>query len=129
MKYWAIGLRERPGSGTKKTCLVHRLVAEAFLPPCPSPLHEVAHRDGDINNNHYTNLKWATRQENIRDRTAHGTNPVGEKNARAKLSREDVIVIRAQYHDGVYPSELADYYGVNEETIRRACVRISWRHI
>lgn len=46
----------------KRTCnvtyLVHRLVAEAFVPK-PSEAHTVViHRDKNILNNHYTNLEW-----------------------------------------------------------------------
>jgi hypothetical protein len=35
-------------------------VAEAFIGPQPSPRHQVAHYDGVRDNNHYSNLRWAT---------------------------------------------------------------------
>lgn len=46
-----------------KTFKVHRLVAEAFVPN-PYGLPNVLHKDGDRENNHYTNLEWSSRQSN-----------------------------------------------------------------
>ena len=46
-----------------KTFKVHRLVAEAFVPN-PDNLPYVLHKDGDRENNHYTNLEWSARQSN-----------------------------------------------------------------
>ena len=46
-----------------KTFKVHRLVAEAFIPN-PFRLPNVLHKDGNRENNHYTNLEWSDRQSN-----------------------------------------------------------------
>ena len=46
-----------------RTFKVHRLVAEAFVPN-PDNLPNVLHKDGDRDNNHYTNLEWSSRQSN-----------------------------------------------------------------
>lgn len=51
--YWYVQL----GAHGIKTA-VHRLVALTFLGPPPTPLHEVAHGDGDRLNNTVTNLLW-----------------------------------------------------------------------
>ena len=52
--------------------VVHRLVAQAFLPLCPSSFHEVRHLDGDKANTHASNFAWGTRKENAADRERHG---------------------------------------------------------
>lgn len=48
-----------------KPVAIHRLVAEAFLRKRPNA-PEVNHIDGVKTNNHYTNLEWCTRLENMR---------------------------------------------------------------
>lgn len=52
----------------RKTFLVHRLVACAFVPN-PNQLNEVNHIDENKSNNHSSNLEWVTRMQNIH----HGT--------------------------------------------------------
>ena len=44
--------------------LVHRLVAEAFLGPAPTPNHYIDHFDDDEKNNKLSNLSWMTAAEN-----------------------------------------------------------------
>lgn len=46
---------------------VHKLVALAFHGERPTPLHEVAHGNGDPSNNRPDNVRWATSAENKAD--------------------------------------------------------------
>ena len=50
-------------SGIHIPQLVHRLVAEAFIPN-PLGLRDVDHIDGDRTNNNLTNLRWVSHKEN-----------------------------------------------------------------
>lgn len=54
-------------NGTPKTLMIHRLVAEAFL-PSPENLPIVHHKDGDKLNNNVENLQWVTSEENNLER-------------------------------------------------------------
>lgn len=61
--YLLIGLSR---NGQRHRKLVHRLVAQAFIPN-PHQLPEVNHRDKNKKNNHVSNLEWCTRKENLED--------------------------------------------------------------
>lgn len=68
--------------------MVHRLVLEAFVGPCPDG-QECRHMDGDPTNNTVGNLRWGTTAENADDRVRHGRYR-GEANHATKLSAADV---------------------------------------
>lgn len=64
---------------------VHRLVAHAFLGPCPDG-HEVNHVDGDRLNNEASNLEYVTRAENMAHAVKRGLTASGERHGHAYLS-------------------------------------------
>ena len=59
--YKSISLRI--GVGTKKTFLVHRVIAATFVPN-PENKPEIDHIDGNPHNNRADNLRWVTHKEN-----------------------------------------------------------------
>lgn len=107
--------------------LVHRIVLEAFVGPCPDGM-EALHRDGVPNNNRLTNLRWGTRSENISDAIHHAAMPRGETKWNAKLRDEDIPTIRALIGTRSAAS-IAREYGVSEASIRQVRDRRCWKHV
>lgn len=80
--------------GCAKVKYIHRLVAEAFIPNLKG-CREVDHISSDKSDNRACNLRWATRQENMR-------NPMS-------LAKKDVNRYQITYNDG-----LIEYYNTPE---------------
>lgn len=116
-----------------KTINVSRVVLITFCGEPPSPKHHAAHRDGNKINNHIDNLYWATARENERDKIKHGTVLHGEKAQFAKLTAEDVKLIRSKYRPAKrIPSnveELATEFRVNQTTINSIVRGHTWKHL
>jgi hypothetical protein len=55
-------------NGKKKNVLVHRLVAEAFIPN-PENKPQVHHKDHNPHNNNANNLEWVTADEHAKHTT------------------------------------------------------------
>lgn len=81
--------------------LVHRLIASAFLGPCPEG-QEVRHLDGNPLNNHIANLAYGTRTENILDvlrigKTWRGSVTINQaREIRKKLENGTAVAIIAK---------------------------------
>lgn len=59
-------------NGKGKTCLIHRLVALAFIDN-PEKKPHVHHKDSDRRNCHVDNLAWVTNKENCQERVKKQT--------------------------------------------------------
>jgi hypothetical protein len=107
--------------------LVHRLVAEAFLGPCPER-HEVNHLDLDRANATVSNLEYVTRSQNIRHARLNGTpsTPRGSEKSQAKLTEGDVVVILLSTDSH---RSLAKRFRVHHSVIGNIKRRKKWRHV
>lgn len=115
--YLAVGLR---CNGKRKLLLVHRLVAAAFVGPCPTGT-EVNHKDGNRLNNSAGNLEYISRSENIRHaQRVNGSYAPGHRRGQWRRLKPDVIAfVRATPRTGGAIPALAAKFGVSHETIRR----------
>ena len=115
--------------GEKKTFLVHRLVALAFIPN-PDNKAEVNHIDGDRLNNDVSNLEWVTREETMKH--AHSLklrDNTGTGNPRNILSEQDVVDIYEKLLDGARVSDLSEYYNVSRPTISDIKAKRNWKEL
>lgn len=117
------------------THLVHRLVAEAFLGPCPAG-HNVNHKDGDKKHNDVSNLEYVTYSENSRHAfrtglmTPESLARPGSRNGSAKLAESDVVAIRARRKEtGDTYEAIGAAYGLSKGAVWRMCTGKNWRHV
>jgi len=109
--YMGVGLSK---NGKTTRFLVHRLVAQSFIPnpenkPC------VNHIDENKSNNNLDNLEWATQSENVRHSLEDkyiNSQPISQFNLKGEL-----IAIWDSIND-------ADYCGFNKSAIRKCCKEI-----
>ena len=101
--------------GKYKNTLVHRLVAQAFVPN-PESKREVNHINGIKADNRAENLEWVTASENQQHAFLIGLRKTGEGSHRAKLTNAQVVYIRDN-PDDLNTCELARTFGVDPSTI------------
>ena len=107
------------GSVTKYV-LVHRLVLEAFVGPCPQGM-QTLHADDNPANNCLSNLSWGTPKRN------HETiDRKGEANGRAKLTADDVREIRSS---ALSTKELAEAFNTTQKYIQNILRGVTWKCI
>lgn len=117
----------KKGKPTRFT--VHRLVADAFLGPCPEGL-ERNHKDGRKTNNSADNLEYVTSSENHRHayRVLDRWRPTGSKHGMSKLTEADISTIRKMSADGEKGYVIAKRFGVSGGTISMILSGTTWKH-
>lgn len=117
-------------NGVKHTRYIHRLVCEAFHGPVPTEMHQAAHKDDSKENNVPDNLYWATSMQNgSEDRRRNGRIVRGSRVGRAKLKEADIPAIRAMRERGAVHREIAEAFGVRQNTISRVLAGKRWGHL
>lgn len=110
--------------------LVHRLVLEAFVGPCPEGFQSRHFPDGTRSNNSLANLSWGTRAENMQDKRTHGTMANGERVKSSKLTAQQVSEIREQYTEGgLSQTIIAMKYGVTQANVSEVVNMRTWKHL
>lgn len=113
---------------------VHILVCTAFQGPKPAEKPgtdrwEVAHWDNDKINNLWTNLRWATSQQNKDDRRRQGTHIEGEAISWARLKAVQIPGIRARLAARESCSSIANDLGVSEGAINGIRIGRNWKSV
>lgn len=97
------------GDYKNKQLLVHRMVAEAFIPN-PENKPQVNHKNGDKTDNRVENLEWVTASENVK----HAYRELGIHPWNRKLTDEQVRAIR---DDNRLHREIAEDYGIAKSQV------------
>ena len=88
-------------------------------PPCVNPDH----------------LRWGTHSDNMQDRIERGrsrtdySTTTGEKSVLAKLTNDQVYIIRSLSDEGWTRTSLAERFGIGISQVSRIAQRQSWVHL
>ncbi len=126
-------------NNNRKTFLVHRLILETFVGPCPEGM-ECRHLDGNPKNNKLENLKWGTPKENYNDRKLHGTDRygfkigykynIGSKCVTSKLNEKQVRIIKYLLMTKILtPKEITKIFDISKYIISLIKRNKSWKHV
>lgn len=120
----------RPGEKMRGV-LIHRLVAEAFVPN-PENKPWVNHINNCRTDNRAVNLEWATPSENQKHRYRNGGRrggAKGEANGNGKLQSPQVLEIRRRVDNGTPLLEIARAFKIHPATIHDIIAGRTWRHV
>lgn len=109
-------MRENPkNKDDRDNVSIHRLVAKTFIPN-PDNLPLVMHKDNDKLNNHVSNLKWGTEEENVRQAIEDGL-------WRPRSSSLETGMVYEVHKDGKFitcdcRSDVSDLIGYSEISLK-----------
>jgi hypothetical protein len=115
--------------GTRGTVKAHRIVAEAFLGDPPFEGAQACHNDSVKANNHYSNLRWDTPKGNVADKSIAGTENIGVRNGKARLTESDVVEIRRLVSLDLPTKMVGAEFGVSQQTVSKIANRKLWPHV
>lgn len=118
--YAVVTLKER---GRRKNVYIHQAVARAFIGPRPEGM-EVAHGDGNQQNNTVANLRYASPKDNSADTVAHGHTQAGDRHYAATVTDDVAHEIRA--FTGTH-AEAARSFGIGYHVAYRIRTGRTWR--
>lgn len=115
-------------NGIKKLFSVHRLVAKTFIKNTNQKPF-VNHKNGIKYDNHFKNLEWCTRKENVKHAVETGLIQKGENHGRALLTNLQVIEIKKLLKTNIKQVDIAKIYNVSKHVI--GCIKRnkSWKNI
>jgi hypothetical protein len=117
-----------------KNRLVHRLVLEAWVGPCPDGC-VTNHKNGDKADNCLKNLEYCTQSENMAHAYGYGLSPKpptkrGSDCLLAKMTEEKVLELRAEIDRAPgYLKRLGIKYGLQPAAVSKILLRRTWTHV
>ena len=108
---------------------INRLVLTAFIRH-PFEGEQGCHNDGDRKNNNLTNLRWDTSKGNQHDKAVHGTDSVGIRNGRSKLTENEVrsiMAIRKTWNFSM--KKISKMFCVSEGSISNICTGKTYKNV
>jgi hypothetical protein len=133
---WRFKKTKRNGTTAHFGLLIHRLVAQNFLPKPQKGENVVMHFNHKKTDNHYTNLAWAT----IQEASVHAQGSPRVKKARklaaengnvgnTKLTIEKVKAIKSLLKKGETLKDIAIKYAVSDMQIYRIKIGENWSQV
>ena len=118
----------------KKKIFIHKLVAEVWHGK-PSENHTfVTHLDGNLKNNHASNLEWHTKESLIeihreisKLKNKSGNQP--RKINNSKLKASDVVQLKSMLQRGIVQAKIAKLFSISEMQVTRIKRGENWSHI
>lgn len=113
---------------------IHKLIAEIWLVK-PSENHTfVTHLDGNLKNNHPSNLEWHTKESLIekhreftKQKYANTKRPIVINSSKLKVA--DVIHLKKMLKRGVVQSRIAKLFSISEMQVTRIKRGENWGHV
>lgn len=119
------------GVEKRKTFLVHRLIALAFIPN-PHNYKEINHLNSKRDDNRAINLEWCNQSQNILHgyKSGYCIPTKGELHGMHILTEAEVLKIRGMWIPRKFSQEkIASLFGVKRGAIKDIVERKTWRHI
>lgn len=130
-RYYQVGLMD-DNVGKQRHLLVHRLVAQAFIPN-PENLPEVNHINEDGHDNRVENLEWCTHKDNINygTRTLRSASKKSKQVAQLDKRTGEEIAVYANARRAEEQVKGADYRHISDCCIghRKSHAGYRWRYI
>ena len=112
---------------------VHKLVAEYFVAPQKTGQTFVIHADHDKQNNVYSNLQWATKDEMVEHNRNNPTlrnRPLAQRTRNYKLTESKVIIIKKLLRsDKNRLKMIAKQFGITHTQLNRIRSGENWKHV
>lgn len=116
-----------------KGLYIHRLVAASFVKN-PALKPEVNHIDGNKENNHFSNLEWATKKENSQHALRSGLRPCAGEYANISMGPkgfcdDDIRRMRALRSDGLTVKKISEIFEISSRHAGMIVNRKSYKNV